>query len=64
MNHFDLDFGSDDAHVGDGHEGGAGGILDAGNGGLILSHGQICRDAVEGGERLCEREGVRICPQG
>ncbi len=46
----DLDLGGDDGHVGDGHEGGALGVLDAFDDGFAFANGLIGDDAVEGGD--------------
>ena len=42
-----FDFGGDDAHVGDGHERGAFGVLNAFDDGLALAHRLVGHDAVK-----------------
>ena len=56
----DLDLGGDDAHIGDGHQGRAFGVLDADDHGLALAHGDVGHEAVEGraGDGLIERVEV------
>ncbi len=51
----DLDFGGDDAHVGEGHQGGALGVLNADDDRFAFADGQVGDDAVEG------RDGRRFC---
>ena len=45
----DLDLGGDDGHVGEGHQGGALGVLDADDDGLAFADGDVGDEAVEGG---------------
>ena len=45
----DLDLGGDDGHVGEGHEGGAVGVLNADDDGLAFADGDVGDEAVEGG---------------
>ena len=46
----DLDLGGDDGHVGEGHQGGALGVLDALDDHFALADGLIGDDAVEGSD--------------
>ena len=46
----DLDLGGDDAHVGDGHERGALGVLNAFDDGLAFAHRDVGHDAVKRGD--------------
>ena len=56
----DLDFGGDDRHVGEGHQGGALGILDADDDGFAFAHGLVGDDAVEGGAADGLVEGIEV----
>ena len=44
----DLDLGGDDGHVGEGHQGGAFGVLDADDDGFAFAHRHVGHEAVEG----------------
>ena len=46
----DLDLGGDDGHVGERHQGGALGVLDADDDGFAFADGHVGDDAVEGGD--------------
>ncbi len=59
----DLDFGGDHAHVGDGHDGGAFGVLDAQDHGFTLAHRLVGHDAVKGCDGLGKVEGVLVAAQ-
>jgi len=56
----DLDLGGDDGHVGEGHQGGTLGVLDAHHDGLSLAHGNVGDQAVEGGAADGFVEGVEV----
>ena len=47
-----LDFGGDDAHVGEGHQRGAFGVLDADDHGLAFANGHVGDDAVKGRDEM------------
>ena len=59
----DLDLGGDDAHVGQGHEGGAFGVLDAFDHGFALADGLVGHDAVKGGDGHGEVEHILVGAQ-
>ncbi len=56
----DFDLGGDDGHVGEGHEGGAFGVLDAEDDGFALADGNVGDEAVEGGAADGLVEGVVV----
>ena len=56
----DLDLGGDDGHVGEGHDGGAAGVLDADDDGLAFADGDVGDEAVEGGAADGLVEGVVV----
>ena len=56
----DLDLGGDDGHVGEGHQGGAVGVLDADDYGFALADGDIGDEAVEGGAADGLVEGIEV----
>ncbi len=56
----DFDFGGDDGHVGEGHDGGSAGVLDAYNDGFALTDGDVGDEAVEGGAADGFVEGVKV----
>ena len=56
----DLDLRGDDGHIGEGHEGGALGVLDADDDGLTLAHGDVGDEAVEGSAGDGLIEGVEV----
>ena len=56
----DLDLGGDDGHVGEGHQGGALGVLDADDDGLAFADGDVGDEAVEGRAALVLVEGVVV----
>src|SRR5579859_7361313 len=60
----DLDLSGDDAHVGQGHQRGAFGVLNADHYGFALADGEVGHDAVKGcdGNRLVQ--GIHIRAQG
>ncbi len=60
----DLDFGGDDGHVGEGHQGGALGVLDAEDDGLALADGDVGDEAIEGSDAAGEAERVVVAAQG
>ena len=60
----DLDFRGDDGHIGEGHQGGAFGVLDAKDDGLAFADGNVGDEGVEGGAALGEAEGVVAAAQG
>ncbi len=60
----DLDLGGNDAHVGDGHEGRAFGVLNAFNHGLAFADRLVGHDAVKRCDGLREVERVLVGAQG
>ncbi len=56
----DLDLGGDDGHVGEGHQGGSLGVLDADDDGLAFADGDVGDEAVEGGAAVGLVEGVVV----
>jgi hypothetical protein len=56
----DLDLGGDDGHVGEGHEGGAFGVLNADDDGFTLTDGDVGDEAVERGAADGFVEGVVV----
>ncbi len=70
-----LDFGGNDAHIGDGHQSGAFGVLNADDDGLAFADRQVGHDAVKGRDRdglararlgwhAAWRPAVCKCPRG
>ena len=59
-----LDLGGDDAHVGQGHQGGAFGILDAFDDGFAFADGLVGHDAVKGRDGDGAVEGILVGAQG
>jgi hypothetical protein len=58
-----LDLGGDDAHVGQGHQRGAFGVLNADDDGLAFAHGLVGHDAVKGRDGDGEVEHVLVGAQ-
>ena len=56
----DLDLGGDDGHVGEGHDGGASGVLDADDDGLAFTDGDVGDEAIKGGAADGLVEGVVV----
>ena len=56
----DLDLGGDDGHVGEGHEGGALGVLNADDDGLAFADGNVGDEAVEGSAADGLVEGIVV----
>jgi hypothetical protein len=60
----DLDLGGDDGHVGEGHEGGTFGVLNAEDDCFPFADGDVGYEAIKGSDAAGEAEGVIVATEG